>query len=109
MSADNTLEVDELCKMMAENAKDRCEYFAPILKSNYMATIILENGCVDRTALEITEVGPGECPGEVACNIIQDQIGGPICGGMLRSVGDFSGTGKKQVEDAEKEAVSDAD
>ena len=44
---------EALCERSAENALDRCETFAPILKENVIAAEILKSGCVDKTGLAV--------------------------------------------------------
>ena len=50
----------------------------------------IEGGCIDRT-LEDHPIrhGPGTCPGVVACNILEDEAGAPLCGNSPRQWGDY--------------------
>lgn len=95
---------DELCAHMPERAKRECGNMATMLRKNADVQFLL-HGCVDKTGplpipkeqnwladtypLPYRTLNPEHCPGLVACNIVEAEDGGPICGKQLRSWGDF--------------------
>jgi hypothetical protein len=70
--------VHDMCKLMPQSMYTECMWVAKPLKSNPDAKKIVETGCKDHTGKEIADAKP--CPGEIACNLIEDSTGGPLCG-----------------------------
>eukprot|EP00940_MAST-03C_sp_MAST-3C-sp2_P000765 g765.t1 len=74
------------------NEQEICNYVRDSMFNNHDVKLITTNGCVDNTAKDgvpLMFVGPSTCPTLVACNIIQSESEGPMCGPYLRSWGDY--------------------
>jgi len=73
------------------NEQEVCNYVRQSMAASSDVQLIAKFGCVDNTAPdEIPLSWPvGQCPGLVACNIMESESGGPMCGPSLRAWGDF--------------------
>ena len=59
----------------------------------------MKNGCVDVTGPKGPESkGGGECPGLVACNVIQSKAGQPMCGSAMGEWGLPAGGSEAAME-----------
>ena len=81
--------VHDLCKLMPQSMYTDCMWVAKPLKTNPDAKKIVESGCKDHTGKEISDAKP--CPGEIACNLIEDGTGGPLCGSYPGQWGSVEG------------------
>lgn len=99
--------VHDLCKMVPSSLYTECMWVAKPLKVNPDALKIVEVGCKDHTGKKIEEAKP--CPNEIACNLIVDSTGGPMCGsypGQWGSVeGAVEGQGASSKAASESEAL----
>lgn len=61
------------------------------MASSADVALISKWGCVDFTAKDdvARKWATGECPGLIACNIIESESGGPMCGLSVRGWGDY--------------------
>ena len=95
---------EDLCKQIPEGLKEQCQGIAnkgagrgsspgadyPGFAQRRDVYKLLKGGCVDLSTITPIEQLPGKCPGLIACNIIRDLRGGPMCGMRLRQWGDFA-------------------
>ena len=74
----------------------------------YLSLFSRQVGCKDHTGKKIEDAKP--CPNEIACNLIVDSTGGPMCGsfpGQWGSVeGAVEGQGASSVAPAGAEAAA---
>ena len=68
-------------KNMATSQVTSCTSVVRELKSNSIAEKMVSKGCVDLTGDEEKTSTP--CPGIIACNLISDDSGAPMCGSSL--------------------------
>lgn len=99
------MSLDDICGAFPEGKVQQCRVVGKALHGNRDVKTLLNNGCLDKTKkLSFNEVNAtyysmgaedprmragGECPGVLACNIIESVAGGPMCGSRLRAWGDF--------------------
>ena len=79
------------CSDQPNSLKAKCEDFIQFFEHNVDVKKLFAFGCIDKTTTDPTEMEPGKCSGEVACNTIQDSNGGPMCGQMLGQIGHIAG------------------
>jgi hypothetical protein len=72
----------KLCESMSVSQQDQCLSVAKELRFNAKAKSIISKGCVDITGPKQSAVKT-PCPGIVACNLMEDGSGGPMCGTAL--------------------------
>ena len=74
------------------NEQEVCNYVRDSMKASHDVKLVALNGCVDFTAPDGVPMqfnGPSACPTLVACNIIQSESEGPMCGPYVRAWGDY--------------------
>ncbi len=86
LNVKNDADKGDMCKSgYPLGLKDKCEAVASALKLNADLKLLLEHGCVDNTTPLQIPLAAGKCNGLVACNIIEDASGTPMCGHLLVS------------------------
>lgn len=99
------MSADDICAAFPEGKVQQCRIVAKAMHGNRDVKTLLNNGCLDKTKrLNFEQINAtywsmgaedprmragGECPGVLACNIIESVAGGPMCGSRLRAWGDF--------------------
>ena len=73
------------------------------LKKNADVLKIVESGCKDHTGKKIEDAKP--CPGEIACNLIVDSTGGPMCGSYPGQWGSVEGAEEGKGASSKREEV----
>ena len=92
-SKENPFETYNPCDEIAPlNEQEVCNYVRDSMKVSHDVKLVAMNGCVDFTAPDGVPMqfnGPSSCPSLVACNIIQSESEGPMCGPYIRAWGDY--------------------
>ena len=91
-------EGDSLCANQPNSLKSKCEDFVTLFRDNLDVKQLLEYGCMDRSGPDPIEMNPSSCAGEVACNAIHDEHGGPMCGSVYGQIGTIAGHNPNLVE-----------
>lgn len=93
-----------LCEYAPLNKQQECEVLAGTMRRNRDVQLLVQNGCIDKTrplsfeeeaalasqpTADPRQRAGANCPGVVACNVLESHSGGPMCGARLRYWGDF--------------------
>lgn len=90
---DFSTDEERICeKMVPLNEQEICLYVRGNMASSSDVGLITKYGCVDKTGKDgiDRQWTVGECPGLIACNIMESESGGPMCGMAVRAWGDYA-------------------
>ena len=79
------------CSMVPLSQQTGCEAIQERIRRSPITKVMLESGCVDFSGPLGSAVLP-VCPPAIACNLLPDVSGGPLCGATLGQYGELKGT-----------------